>query len=168
MNDFEITLNKVLKSDYERFLFEYLNITNKLEIDLEIEGKKISDFFKLFYNRILHIKSNPKPPEAITEKHKSNFIQVLPKFSDVFFVHYQCDNFEIGNKITSLSIYTDGKTLEFFKDTETENIEKYCDKVFELCRDGLIPIHWGQNKTYYGRYSFTWNKIYRAKYSGWT
>ena len=150
LNDLETTLNAVLKIDYERLLFEYLNITNKLETDLKIEGKSISDFFVLFYNRMQHIKSNPKPPEATTEKQKSNFIQVLPKFSDVFFVHYQCDDFEIGNKITSLSIYANNKTIEYYKDTETENIEKYCDKVFELCRDGLIPIHWGQNKTYYG------------------
>lgn len=150
LNDLETTLNAVLKVDYERLLFEYLNITNKLETDLKIEGKNISNLFVLFYNRMQHIKSNPKPPEATCEKQNSNIIQVLPKFSDVFFIHYQCDDFEIGNRITSLSIYTGGKTIEFFKDTETENIEKYCDKVFELCRDGLIPIHWGQNKTYYG------------------
>jgi hypothetical protein len=48
-NNLEITLNTVLKNDYERLLFEYLDITNKLETDLKIEGKKISDFFKLFY-----------------------------------------------------------------------------------------------------------------------
>ena len=64
LNDLEITLNTVLKIDYERLLFEYLNITNKLETDLKIEGKKISDFFGLFYNRMLHIKLNPKPQQT--------------------------------------------------------------------------------------------------------
>jgi hypothetical protein len=150
LNDLETTLNAVLKIDYERLLFEYLNITNKLETDLKIEGKSISDFFVLFYNRMQHIKSNPKPPEATTEKKKSNFIQVLPKFSDVFFVHYQCEDFEKGTQIHNLSIYTDNKTIEYYKNTESDNIEHYCNKVIELCNKGLIPIHWGQNKTYYG------------------
>jgi len=77
-------------------------------------------------------------------------IKDLPQLEEVFFVHYQCDNFEDGNQITSLSIFANDKTIEFYKDTESENIEKYCKKVFELCSSGLIPIHWGQNKTYYG------------------
>ncbi|RTZ11337.1 hypothetical protein EKM05_01475 [Flavobacterium sp. GSP27] len=77
-------------------------------------------------------------------------IKKLPQLEDVFFVHYQCDNFEDGNQITSLSIFANDKTIEFYNDTESENIEKYCKKVFELCNSGLIPIHWGQNKTYYG------------------
>ncbi|MFV8440814.1 hypothetical protein [Flavobacterium sp. LB2P44] len=67
LNDLEITLNTVLKSDYERLLFEYLNIINKLETDLKIEGKSISDFFILFYKRIFYIKSNPKPKLNDTE-----------------------------------------------------------------------------------------------------
>jgi hypothetical protein len=149
-NDLETTLESVLKNDYERHLFEYLNITNKLDTDLKIEGKKISAFFEIFYNRMLHIKSNPKPREVVTETQERNTIQLLPQLKDVFFVHYQCDDFEIGTKITSLSIYADGKTIEFFKDTEAENIEKYCTKVFELCNSGLVPVHWGQNKTYFG------------------
>lgn len=63
LNDLETALNTVLKIDYERLLFEYLNITNKLETDLQIEGKKISTLFEIFYNRMLHIKSNPKPQQ---------------------------------------------------------------------------------------------------------
>lgn len=62
-NALETTLESVIKSDYERYLSEYLNITNKLETDLKIEGKNISDFFDLFYKRMLHIKSNPKPQQ---------------------------------------------------------------------------------------------------------
>ncbi len=149
LNDFESTLNEVLKLDYERLLFEYLDITNKLEIDLKIEGKSISNFFVLLYNRMQHIKSNPKPPETTTEKQK-NIIQALPQLEDVFFIHYQCDYFEVGNKIYSLSIYANGKTIEFFQNTESENIEHYCNKVKELCNKGLIPIHWNQNRTHYG------------------
>ncbi|OXB08875.1 hypothetical protein B0A81_06855 [Flavobacterium plurextorum] len=150
LNDLETALNKILKIDYERLLFEYLNITNKLETDLKLEGKEISAFCKIFYNRMLHIKSNPKPREMVSEIQERKNIQQLPQLKDVFFVHYQCDDFEIGTKITSLSIYADDKTIEFFKDTEEENIEKYCTKVFELCNRGLVPIHWGQNKTYFG------------------
>lgn len=68
-NDLETLLQRVLEVDYDRALFEYLDITNKLDADLKIEGKKISVFFETFYNRMVHIKANPKPkpqqPEAL-------------------------------------------------------------------------------------------------------
>ena len=74
----------------------------------------------------------------------------LPKIKDVFFIHYQCDDFEIGTQITSLGIYTNSKVIEFSQGNEIEIIEKYCDKVTELCNQGLIPIHWNQNRPTYG------------------
>lgn len=111
---------------------------------LFISDKNITQL-EIYFKSILSIIQ-----EDITALPTKNTNSELPKFSDVFFIHYQCDNFEVGNKIYSLSIYANGKTIEFFQNTESENIEHYCNKVKELCNKGLIPIHWNQNKTYYG------------------
>jgi hypothetical protein len=76
-------------------------------------------------------------------------IKELPKYSDVFFVHYQCEHFEIGNKITSLSIFTNGRVIDFINETEPQIIYNFSQKVIELCNNGLIPIHWNQDRTYF-------------------
>jgi hypothetical protein len=77
-------------------------------------------------------------------------IDSLPIFQNVFFVHYQCEDFNIGETIFSLCIFTKGKAKEFAGDNEAENIALYCQKVKELCDEGFIPIHWNQNRSYYG------------------
>lgn len=60
-NELENLLDVVLVIDYDRALFEFLDITHKLNTDLKIEGKKINPFFKVFYDRMVHIKKYPKP-----------------------------------------------------------------------------------------------------------
>jgi hypothetical protein len=85
-NTLETSLESLIKSDHERLLFEYLNITNKLETELKIEGKNISDLFKLFYERLQYIKLNPKPqqPEADTSTVEKNIIIIKEKNSEMF------------------------------------------------------------------------------------
>jgi len=77
-------------------------------------------------------------------------IENLPLFQKVFFVHYQCEDFNVGETIFSLCIYTKGKAKEFKGENEAENIALYCQNVKELCNEGLVPVHWNQNRSYYG------------------
>jgi len=73
----------------------------------------------------------------------------LPPRENVFFVHYQCENFNDGEGIYNLSIYSDDKSLTF-SGNEAESIQEYADKVNELMSRGLVLIHWGQNRSFYG------------------
>lgn len=96
------------------------------------------------YNRLPFINAKSLLPK--TEPHKT----ALPVFKDVFFVHYQCEDFNVSDEITSLSIFADDKVIEFKNKSEAENIEEYCNTVNELLERGLTPIHWSQNRPYYG------------------
>lgn len=109
LNDLEITLNTVMEIDFDRHLFEYLNITNKLEIDLKIEGKKISDFLGLFYKRMLHIKSNPKPQQ--TETHKP-IKKVKPKKTLLEFIHNITDKEAFLLELKNLFPTEQGKSIK--------------------------------------------------------
>lgn len=86
----------------------------------------------------------------INEQINSTMINNLPSFSEVFFVHYQCDDFNIGTKIYNLGIYSKGKAKEFADEEEHIIIEKFCAQVKELCFEGLIPVSWNQNRPYFG------------------
>lgn len=77
-------------------------------------------------------------------------IKQLPPFKNVFFIHYQCQDFNEGDEIYSLCIYSEAKSKEYVEGTEAENIEMYCQKVKELCAKGLVPVHWNQNRSYFG------------------
>lgn len=119
LNDLETALNTVLKIDYERLLFEYLNITNKLETDLKIEGKKISKLFEIFYNRMLHIKSNPKPQQSEAETDTSTIGKTIFK-----------------NKFDNV---TENKVFEYFTKNlvekgylTKETLTEYLKQAFEL------------------------------------
>lgn len=79
-----------------------------------------------------------------------NMIKNILTDENFFFIHYQCDDFSIGRKIHSLSVLVNGKEIQFSSTDEAENIKTFCDKVNELQRDGLIPIHWGQTKHHFG------------------
>jgi hypothetical protein len=74
----------------------------------------------------------------------------LPLYKKVFFIHYQCEQFDFGRKIFSLSILVNGKENQFSLPDEAENIKNFCDKVNKLQVEGLIPIHWGQTTHHYG------------------
>lgn len=89
---------------------------------------------------------NSKSVLPKTELHKTE----LPVFKDVFFVHYQCEDFNVSDEITSLSIFADDKVIEFKNKSEAENIEEYCNTVNDLLERGQIPIHWSQNRPYFG------------------
>lgn len=68
----------------------------------------------------------------------------------VFFVHYQCDSFEDGTCIHDLHIYAKGKLKEYTGSDEAAFLKRYADRVRELMAEGLMPIHWNQNRPYYG------------------
>lgn len=125
------------------YIFKMKNDTER-DTTLIISEKTVTQL-EIYFKSVLNIIQ-----ADITELPTKNANKELPKLENVFFVHYQCEDFEKGTQIHNLSIYTDNKTIEYYKNTESENIEHYCNKVTELCNKGLIPIHWGQNKTYYG------------------
>lgn len=74
----------------------------------------------------------------------------LPSYRSVFFIHYSCDNFDEGTQIFCLGIYAKDEVEEFCGENEAEFIEAYCQSVTQLCAEGLIPIHWNQNRPAYG------------------
>jgi len=74
----------------------------------------------------------------------------LPSYRSVFFIHYSCDNFDEGTQIFCLGIYAKDEVQEFCGENEAEFIEAYCRSVTKLCAEGLIPIHWNQNRPAYG------------------
>ena len=102
--------------------------------DFHISSIEIIDFIDefLFNKKTIHAKEN------------------LPSFKDVFFVHYQCEDFNVSDEIMSLSIFADDKVIEFKNKSEAENIEEYCNTVNDLLERGLTPIHWSQNRPYFG------------------
>jgi hypothetical protein len=77
-------------------------------------------------------------------------IKDLPLYEKVFFIHYQCEQFDVGRKIFSLSVLVNGKEIQFSLPDEAKNIKNFCDKVNELQREGLRPIHWNQTTHHYG------------------
>jgi len=105
----------------------------------------------LFYNRYQSIFSSRN--SILPNKEKKN--NELPIFKNVFFVHYQCDDFNISKEIKSLSIFAEDHVIDFINKSEAENIVDYCDKVKDLIKKGLTPIHWSQNRPYFGREHIT-------------
>jgi hypothetical protein len=87
------------------------------------------------------------------ESRKADLLKVnnneLLEYNKVFFVHYQCDNFNEGEQIIALCIYSNGKAKEF-SGNESENIKEYADKVNELLNKGLFLVHWNQDRPNYG------------------
>ncbi len=73
----------------------------------------------------------------------------LLEYEKVFFVHYQCNDFNEGEQITALCIYSNGKAKEY-SGNEAENIKEYADKVNELFNKGLFLVHWNQDRPNYG------------------
>ena len=73
----------------------------------------------------------------------------LPPYEEVFFVHYQCADFDKGEHITTLCIYSCGRAKEY-SGNEVESIKAYADKVKELQNKGLILIHWNQDRPNFG------------------
>lgn len=118
-----------------------LIISDKNITQLEIYFKSILKVIQEFIMELTTKSNNPQTKITKTE---------LPNIEDVFFVHYQCDDFNLSTKINSLSIYVNGKTIEFNKVDEIDNIKKYVSKVNELQNQNFIPVHWNQNRTYYG------------------
>lgn len=74
----------------------------------------------------------------------------LPPYNEVFFVHYQCQNFNEGDQIYNLCIVHKNKVVEFSGDDEAHFIYLYCVAVAEKCNQELIPIHWNQTRGYFG------------------
>jgi len=74
----------------------------------------------------------------------------LPPFEQVFFVHYQCDFFEEGTRIFDLHIYAHGKLKGYSGKDEKVFLKNYANRVNELMAEGLIPVHWNQNRPHYG------------------
>lgn len=85
-------------------------------------------------------------------------LQPLPPLNKVFFIHYQCENFNNGDKIENLCVIWNDK-IDYFEGLENEAIKKYADKVVEMQKHGLIPVHWSQNTPYYGSEAI--NKRYK-------
>jgi hypothetical protein len=136
---FQISTNKIIK-----FLSEKVSyINNKIDI--------YSNRQTNIYNHESSIKSNLETDKHLEVFLESNInINKLPSFNKVFFVHYQCEDFNVSDEITSLSIFAKDRAIEFKSKSEAENIEEYCNMVNNLVEQGLTPIHWSQNRPYYG------------------
>jgi len=75
----------------------------------------------------------------------------LPTYDKVFFVHYQCQHFDLGEQIFSMCVEHNNKIKQFdCEPCEASMIEQYCELVTSYCKQGLTPIHWNQNAKYYG------------------
>lgn len=74
----------------------------------------------------------------------------LPELSNVFFTHYQCQDFHEGNAIYNMHIFAGGKAREYGDCDEATLIRQFCTRVTELQECGLIAVHWSQNRPYYG------------------
>lgn len=77
-------------------------------------------------------------------------MQCLPETDKVFFVHYQCNDFNKGSEIYNMHIYVQNEVLEFAGENEAEFIDEFCTAVNTFCQQGLIPVHWSQNRPYFG------------------
>ena len=73
----------------------------------------------------------------------------LPPYDNVFFVHYQRAEFDKGEQITSLCIYSQDKASKY-SGNEADSIKQYASKVKELLNKSLTLVHWNQNKPEYG------------------
>ena len=80
---------------------------------------------------------------------KEEITMFFPPMHKVFFVHYQCEDFNIGEKIISLGIYNNGKAT-LFSVNELENIISYSKTVNQLLDEGLILVHWNQDRPNFG------------------
>ena len=75
----------------------------------------------------------------------------LPPYDKVFFVHYQCQNFNEGEQIYNMCVAHNNKIKQFdYEPCEATMIEAYCSLVTSYCNKEFIPIHWSQNAKYYG------------------
>jgi hypothetical protein len=77
----------------------------------------------------------------------------LPPYDKVFFVHYQCENFNVGEQIFNMCVSYNNKVKQFDADNEPDEatmIADYCTLVKKYCDEGLLPVHWNQNAKYYG------------------
>lgn len=75
----------------------------------------------------------------------------LPTYDKVFFVHYQCQHFDLGEQIFNMCVVHNNRTKQFDGEPcEATMIEQYCELVTSFCKQGLTPIHWNQNAKYYG------------------
>lgn len=87
------------------------------------------------------------------ETRKADLLKVnnneLLEYNKVFFVHYQCDDFNEGEKIAALCIHSNGRAKEYSGD-EAGNIKEYANKVNELLNEGLFLVHWNQDRPNYG------------------
>ena len=78
-------------------------------------------------------------------------MQCLPETDKVFFVHYQCSDFNDDEHIIhNLHIYAHGQLKQYAGNDEAEFILRYTNRVNELIESGLIPVHWSQNRYNYG------------------
>jgi hypothetical protein len=77
-------------------------------------------------------------------------MQCLPETDKVFFVHYQCEKFDDGIAIHNMHIYAKEELHEYTGDNEADFIAKYIEDVNKYCQQGLIPVHWSQNRPYFG------------------
>lgn len=74
----------------------------------------------------------------------------LPELNRVFFTHYQCQDFQEGSAIYNMHIFAHGKAREYSDCDEAALIRQFHARVTELQEQGLIAVHWSQNRPYYG------------------
>ena len=145
----EIDFNAKSIADLKTSLHN-LGIKLNLLDDEIISSKDRQILYDIFDFRISSIEIIDFIDKFLFNKKTIHVIENLPSFKDVFFVHYQCEDFNVSDEITSLSIFADDKVIEFKNKSEAENIEEYCKTVNDLLERGLIPIHWSQNRPYFG------------------
>lgn len=135
------TWNKYNDDFFHIFIIES-EIPEKIFLISDKNITQLEIYFKTVFNTIQSFIKQPPQTKNISNE--------LPQIEDVFFVHYQREDFEAGTKIYNLSIYLNGKVIDFSTETETEIIYNFSKKVVELCNSGLIPIHWNQTAPHYG------------------
>ncbi len=78
-------------------------------------------------------------------------ISELEPYDKVFFVHYQCQQFNDGEQIYNMCVGYNNKVKQFdAQPNEAAMIEEYCKLVKNYCDQGIRPIHWNQNAKYFG------------------
>lgn len=137
-----INIDRVKLENYIKSSVLILNFINE-EYTISIKPNGIA-YALYVYNRHPFINAKSMLPKSEPNSNE------LPALKDVFFVHYQCEDFNVSTEITSFSIFADDKVIEFKNKSEAENIEEYCKTVNDLSERGLIPIHWNQNRPNYG------------------
>ncbi|MCH8535540.1 MAG: hypothetical protein LAT51_10765 [Flavobacteriaceae bacterium] len=134
INEFDKLIKQGLKE------IDFANDVIETAEDWENDMKRKNFFFHKDYKEFLESKK-----DALTKIRDKQFLPM----NKVFFVHYQCEDFNIGEQIFELCIHAKAKA-KCFTGSEAEKIKSYAVEVEKLLTEGLVLIHWNQDRPNYG------------------